>query len=268
MSRIDPITTRRRVSELPAISLADLNEAASLQMRVDRKYVVNEKQLLAMIGAIATRLAALEIDGQRAFAYESVYFDTPAFESYLSAAHRRRARFKVRTRSYLDGGFTMLEVKTRGARNVTVKNRQEYGFENRAIVVPESHPFVDSVTGRVGLGAQLSPVLTTEYERTTLVDLDDIARLTVDANLRCTDWKSDQVQLGASYVVETKTSGPPSTADRWLWSRGIRPTKISKFGTGLAALNPGLPSNKWHRTINRHFADRPALRDLVQLTGC
>lgn len=253
MSTIAPTTTGDRVSRLRPISLADLNAAASLQMRVDRKYIVNAEQLEAMIDALATRLAALEINGQRAFGYESVYFDTPDLESYLSAAYRRRARFKVRTRSYLDDGFTMLEVKTRGTRNVTVKNRQQYRFDDRGIVVPESYEFVDSATGRVGLGAQLSPVLRTEYDRTTLVDLDDIARLTIDAHFRCTDWKNDRLRLGSSYIVETKTSGPPSIADRWLWRHGIRPTKISKFGTGLAVLNPELPSNKWHRTINRHF---------------
>lgn len=255
MSTIAPITAEGLVIQLRPISLVDLDEAAALQKRVDRKYVVDEEQLFAMIDALATRLAALEIDGRRSFGYESVYFDTPVLESYHSAAYRRRTRFKVRTRSYLGSGSTMLEVKTRGTRNETVKNRQAYGFDNRAIVVPESFDFVDSVSGRVGLGARLSPVMTTEYERITLVDLDDIARLTIDANLRCTDWKNDQIQLGTTFIVETKSAGPPSAADRWLWSSGIRPTKISKFGTGLAVLNPELPSNKWHRTINRHFAD-------------
>ena len=241
------------VGQLPAISLIDLDEAASLQRRVDRKYILDASQLAEMVGVLANRLAALEIDGQRSFSYESVYFDTPDFESYRSAAYRRRNRFKVRTRSYLDHRSTMLEVKTRNTRNVTIKHRQEQDFDLRSTLVPESFDFVDAATGRSGLASKLEPVLTTEYERTTLVDLDDIARLTIDAGLRCTDWKHDVVRLDAAYVVETKSAGSPSTADRWLWSSGIRPTTISKFGTSLAALNPELPSNKWHRTINRYF---------------
>ncbi len=241
------------VRDLPSISLADLNEAASLQRRVDRKYIVSQGQLMLMVEALATRLAALEIGGRRAFAYESVYFDTPEFESYLSAAYRRRTRFKVRTRSYLDSGSTMLEVKTRGLRNETVKTRQEYSFDSRDAVLAKSHGFIDQATGRPGLAAQLVPVLTTTYKRTTLVDLDDIARLTIDAGLRCVDWRGSEVGLHGNFVVETKSTGHPSAADRWLWSKGIRPTKISKFGTSLAALNPDLPSNKWHRTINRYF---------------
>ena len=34
-----------------------------------------------------------------------------------------------------------------------------------------------------------------------------------------------------------------------LWDAGITPAKISKFATGMAALNPQLASNKWEETI-------------------
>jgi hypothetical protein len=44
----------------------------------------------------------LEIDGARSFAYDSTYFDTPDLDAYLLAATRRRRRFKVRTRTYVD----------------------------------------------------------------------------------------------------------------------------------------------------------------------
>ena len=95
--------------------------------------------------------------------------------------------------------------------------------------------------------------MTTAYRRTTLVDLDDIARVTIDANLRCMDWTGRSVGLVDDFIVETKSGGSPSATDRQLWAAGLRPEKISKFGTGLAALHPELPSNKWHRTLQRHF---------------
>ena len=53
-------------------------------------------------------------------------------------------------------------------------------------------------------------------------------------------------------VVETK-SAAASPMDRLLWSRGVRPTRISKYATGLAALDPALPHNRWSRTLRRHF---------------
>jgi hypothetical protein len=54
-------------------------------------------------------------------------------------------------------------------------------------------------------------------------------------------------------VVETKSANLPSQSDRWLWAHGIRPSRISKFCTGLAALHPELPANKWHRTLQKHW---------------
>jgi hypothetical protein len=41
--------------------------------------------------------------------------------------------------------------------------------------------------------------------------------------------------------------------DRWLWQSGVRPVRISKYCTALAAMRPELPANKWHRTLARHF---------------
>lgn len=250
MSETTPLAA---VVQLSPITLEALNDAAGLQTRVDRKYVLEPGELVELVGDLAGRLAVLDIEGQRSFGYESVYFDTAGLESYRSAAHKRRRRFKVRTRSYLDTQSTMLEIKTRGPRNVTVKRRQAHDHHHRTVLDGPAASFVDTMTERPGLASTLLPVLTTTYQRMTLVDLDDVARLTIDADLRCTDVHGRAVTIGDRFIVETKSSGSPSAADRWLWSHGRRPEKVSKFGTGLAALDPSLPSNKWHRTLQRHF---------------
>ena len=59
-------------------------------------------------------------------------------------------------------------------------------------------------------------------------------------------------------IIETKSGSAPSVADKYLWRAGIRPVKISKFATGMAALNPQLPANKWKRTIQRWMQLEPA----------
>ncbi len=250
---MDALIRTEPVEHLSPISLEELNAAASLQERVDRKYILTSDQLADLTEALAGRFAVLEIDGRRSFAYESIYFDTLGLDSYLGAARKRRRRFKVRTRTYLDSGTTMLEVKTRGARKQTIKRRQLHEFERRSRLDADDCRFIDDATGLVGLGATLRPTLTTSYRRTTVVDLDDVARLTIDADLRCVDSSLHEVRLLDRFVVETKAGGAPSAADRWLWANGLRPEKISKYGTGLAALHPELPSNKWHRTLTRHF---------------
>lgn len=253
MTALSAVTPLSAVERLSPISLAELNDAAGLQTRVDRKYILDTAGLVALVGDLAGRLAALDIDGRRSFGYESVYFDTAELECYRSAAHKRRRRFKVRTRTYLDSQTTMLEIKTRGPRNVTVKRRQPHPYDSRTALDGHAASFVDTMTGRHGLASSLLPVLTTTYERLTLADLDDVARLTIDAGLRCASTNGPSVTLDRCFIVETKSSGSPSAVDRWLWEHGLRPEKLSKFGTGLAALDPSLPANKWHRTLQRHF---------------
>lgn len=242
-----------RLDHLSPISLTDLDAAAALQERVDRKYVLDADDLDRLVDEFGGRLAALDFDGRRWSSYESVYFDTEQLDCFRDAAHRRRRRCKVRTRTYLDTERTMLEVKTKGPRKQTVKHRTPHDFDRRASLGAAGREFVYDVIGVSGFGAQLLPTLTTRYRRATLVDLDDVVRLTIDADLRCTDWAGRTVGLGDRFIVETKSSGEPSAVDRWLWSIGRRPEKISKFGTGLAALRPTLPSNKWRRTLDRHF---------------
>ena len=246
-------TVADAVASLPAISLAELNDAAALQVRVDRKYILTVPQLETLVGEQLHRLASLEIDGARSFAYESVYFDSPELRSYHDAAHRRRKRFKVRTRTYLDDQTTMLEIKTRDGRGSTIKERHGHSFDHRDEIDCRAGSFVDASIGVPGFAARLLPVLTTGYRRTTLVDLDDIARVTIDDGLRCVDWSGGSFTLDDRVIVETKSTRSPSMTDRLLWAAGIRPSKISKFGTGLAALHPELPSNKWHQTLRRHF---------------
>ena len=65
----------------------------------------------------------LEVDGRRSSRYESTYLDTVDLDSWTAAATRRRRRWKVRSRVYADTGERWLEVKTRGLRGATVKER-------------------------------------------------------------------------------------------------------------------------------------------------
>ena len=97
---------------------------AALLTRVDRKYLLTTAEAEVVLAAVAAlHPLVLDIDGTREFAYESVYFDTPDLLSYRLAAHDRRRRFKLRTRGYLDTDGAFLELKTRGSRSATVKDR-------------------------------------------------------------------------------------------------------------------------------------------------
>ncbi len=107
-------------------------ELAELQTRVDRKYFVPADVFRRMIAELAGEMRVLDIDGKRTFGYESVYFDTPDLSTYRAHVQRRRLRFKARTRTYLDSGLCMFEVKLTGARGETVKERVPHPEQYRA----------------------------------------------------------------------------------------------------------------------------------------
>ncbi|WP_062209975.1 polyphosphate polymerase domain-containing protein [Demequina oxidasica] len=246
------------VAGLDSISLESLNEQAALQTRVDRKYIVPVDEWATVFASLEQEFRVLEEDGRRGFGYESDYFDTADFAAYYDAARRRPRRYKVRTRHYLDSGLSAIEVKLRSARGETVKHREWLPQEaaRSAALTFESRVFVGSFD-QIGHDVdRLTRVLTTSYERTTLTGED--ARITVDSAVSATDADGTQTGFGDALIVETKSASRAGSVDRALWAHGIRPSRVSKYCTSLAALRPELPSNRWARTLRRHITDAPA----------
>ena len=288
-----PTSAPLSTDHLASTSLAELNSAAGLLTRVDRKYLVPLERAQELVGGLTSEARVLDIDGRRRFSYASTYFDTPGLEAFMLAARKRRRRFKVRTRTYLDSGLCFLEVKTCGARSSTVKRRMGYYADDASRLTGPGRAFVAAclagagVTGSAAareVAAALRPVLTTTYERTTLHLPRAEARATIDtaltwrrltpgvrtrttaagagapqalspAHLTAAINDGEPVAVADIAVVETKNPATPSPADRALWDAGHRPTRISKYATGMALLHPELPANRWYRTLTHELAD-------------
>jgi hypothetical protein len=234
---------------LAPVALADLVEEAALLARVDRKYVVPVAALDELLTALPQGTRVLEIGGRRRFGYRSTYLDTPDLASFHSSGRSQRTRWKVRTRDYLDTGGRWLEVKTRGARGATVKQRVPLGGDG---LIGDAAALVDTAVGD-GTARTLWPVLTTSYGRTTVLLPGASARVTIDIDLTWTSPAGDSLRPRGLAIVETKTGSTPSAVDRLLWARGFRPVRLSKYGAGLAALDPTLPRRKWHDALARHL---------------
>jgi hypothetical protein len=234
------------------IGLDELVGRAALMTRVDRKYVLALPDLMPALSRLdGARI--LDIDGCREFGYQSVYFDTPELSSYLAAARGRRRRFKVRVRTYLDTGNRFLEVKTRDGRGSTVKHRTPYsgdGFDR------DARAYTAAVLHGAGIAAdprRFEPTLTTYCRRSTLFVPATRSRVTVDTGLA---WALPDGRAGVladRAILETKSDHRNAGVDRLLWSLHRRPCSVSKYGTGLAALRPELPANRWHPVLRRHF---------------
>lgn len=234
------------------VSLAEVEQHAALQKRVDRKYALDVATAAEVIPRLMARSAVMGISGRRSFWYRSVYFDTADHESYRRAATKRRLRWKVRTRSYVETGASYLEVKRRGTRGVTEKVRVALPPGARTVALDEiGRSFVDGVLDRPGLGAGLAPVCTTVYQRTTLVDLDSTTRATIDTSLTL-----DTAVAPGLVIVETKSPGGLSWFDHMLMAAGARPEPVSKFGLAMAVAHPELPANRWNRLLRTHLGDR------------
>ncbi|MER6156857.1 polyphosphate polymerase domain-containing protein [Streptomyces sp. NPDC001868] len=261
------------VGALRPIGLDELVDRAELLTRVDRKYMLPLTDLPLVLGGLdgagtsrpggaeSGGVRVLEVDGERRFAYRSVYFDTPDMDGYLGAARRRRRRFKLRIRTYLASGQHFLEVKTRGPRGTTVKQRVPYDGEPDRLG-PEARAYADEVLREAGIDShsfRLVPALTTRYLRTTLFLPGGGSRVTVDTGLTWALPDGTELRTPERTIVETKAGRAGSGADRLLWSLKHRPCPVSKYGTGLAALRPDLPANRWLPVLRRHFPTAPAL---------
>lgn len=243
---------------LPTISLTELAARAELLTRVDRKYLmpytaaVDILATLAEVASTGQSSQVLQVDGRTVSGYASTYFDTEDGESFWSTATARRRRWKVRTRSYLDSGDCWVEVKTRGPRGRTVKERTPHPRTYADRLTAPAVAFVTErlIAARAHHGPfRAHPVLHTTYDRSTVLLPDGCSRVTIDTGLT---WQLPDGTVAAPrdlVILETKTTGPASSLDRALWRAGVRPSRLSKFGTGLALLDPDLPAHRWHRLL-------------------
>ncbi|RTE48217.1 VTC domain-containing protein [Actinobaculum sp. 352] len=269
------------LSTLPGISLEELSETAELLQRVDRKYLVPRDSAAYLVADLAELGArALTIEDRREFSYLSMYFDTPTFGLYREAATGRRRRFKVRERMYLDSGLHFLELKTRGPRSLNVKDRRRLkpveirhslgmrqtaggqgDVKRGALDDGDTRIWLAEMLLRRGIEhapipAQagvdsLLPVLNSAYRRSTILQ-PDLARLTIDRDLTLAPLLGNGEHREVDeVVVETKSGGAPSVADRLMWHYGVRPIRISKYALGVASAFPDMPHNRWHRAMKK-----------------
>lgn len=253
---LEPGADRSLDAQLAALAPIGLGEAefVALPARFERKYVVDEQRLADFVDRVAPTHSVLEIDGRRVATHSTVYFDTADLAAYRAHVQGRRRRYKVRTRHYGDPGAAMLEVKLKGLRGATVKQRCPHPGPDLTHLGDDALRFVESVVRDVygfGVAPGLAPALVTTYRRTTLVDLDAGVRVTIDRDLRV-GAGDEAVALGrGTAIVETKSVSPRPAVERMLLANGVRPQRLSKYCMGVVALNPEVAGNPWRRQMRR-----------------
>ena len=222
-----------------AITLDQLNSKAAMMSGIDNKYIVKAENLMGMVPQLLETFDILEISDQRAFAYDTRYYDDVDHSTFNEHHQGRRQRIKVRAREYVGAGLCFLEVKVKGLRGMTEKHRIPYDTKNFHALTPEAVQFAQETYSRQ-YGTQfnfaLRPSLDVHYKRMTLVARAGGERMTIDTNLRFkSEDRASEPGTGV-FILETKSANGRGLADRILRAGGERPTNsCSKYCIGMAA---------------------------------
>ncbi|MGW3243177.1 polyphosphate polymerase domain-containing protein [Streptomyces sp. NPDC001070] len=245
---------------VPGATLAEVDAAAALQHRTDRKYLIPLDRARAFVDRLADTHRVLDLDGRRTTTYLSMYFDTPQLGAWRAHVQRRRHRWKIRTRLYVEDGLCRVEVKTKDGRGATVKHALPAAEQSYGRLDDRAAEFVDDVLRRSAVpvaAADLAPAAEIRYVRAALADLHHGTRITLDGALTCHQDHSTAALDPDTILVETKGTARPAPADRLLLGLGARPVSLSKYIVGQSLLTPGLPDNDVRRLARTHFHPGP-----------
>ncbi len=241
------------------ISLEQLNCKAAMLERLDNKYVVRMPVLLEAAGELARHFEILEIDGVRAFTYDTCYFDDEQLHCYHDHHQGRRKRCKIRVRRYLDAGLCYVEIKLKHKRGITLKKRLKTTPDRYGVLDHAARAYIEQAYEAlygIPYPHRLSPVIEMRYRRITLVARQGGERMTIDGGMAFRHDGASRQTDDDVFIVEAKSANGNGLADRIL--RGFHQHPIngcSKYCVGMAALD----------LVPRHNRFLPALRRLNAL---
>lgn len=246
------------ISTFDPISLSEM-EGVKLMNRIDTKYAVSIDLLPSILTAAKVDYFAQEIDGQRIATYDTLYYDTNTLDMYMRHHDKQLVRQKIRVRQYVDSNLTFLEIKRKNNKGRTKKKRIAVpGFDIHAETLGQSKRELWSVEDFIATKSrytweQISPHLSTRFERITLVNKAKTERLTIDMNLI---W--DNVVTGKKksfnnlVIIELKRDGNVSSPmNKIMLDLRIHPFKISKYCIGTALTTPDIKKNRFKDKIRK-----------------
>ena len=240
-----PSKIKTIIDKFKPITLNKMN-GVELMDRTDTKYVFNVDKLYDILVKATENYYILEVNGQRVHSYKNQYFDTDDFQMYSKHHSGQLNRYKIRYRKYQVSNIAFLEIKFKTNKRRTIKKRIKNDFSNdingeSTSFIEENSPYkIDDLT----------PVLTNDFERITLVHKIDKERITLDFNISYTCNTSGIKKshaLPKLAICEVKRKGYSNTSDfvTILRSVGIRQSSMSKYCVGAALLNSDLKHNRF-----------------------
>ena len=248
----------RILNEFAPISLSEM-ESVKLMNRIDTKFAVPLSLLPVILDYARQDYYAQEIDGKRVATYDTMYYDTDTLDMYIRHHDRQLVRQKIRVRQYVDSNLTFLEIKRKNNKGRTKKKRITVpGFDISANTIGRSKKEDWQVADFIEQKSRytwdvISPHLSTQFHRITLVNKAKTERLTIDLDLV---W--DNVVTGKRFtypdlvIIELKRDGNvPSPMLGIMQQVRVHPLKISKYCIGTAITSPTLKRNRFKAKIRK-----------------
>ncbi len=235
------------------LAMSVLMDRAELMDRTDRKFVFHRSMLLDILMDCVADYHILDMEGQRAFDYETEYYDTPDWQFYLEHHRGKANRYKVRRRKYGSTGEEYIELKHKTNKGNTQKLRVLGNQLDMAKALLHEH-IGESLT------QQLQASLMVHYQRITLLHKSKNEKVTLDFSLRWStpeqpeDAHSAQQQWASKsfdnvVIAEVKSTNLHfNTFQQIAKSRGIREGSMSKYCMGCLAVYPNIKHNRFKQT--------------------
>lgn len=240
------------IANLDPISLKGL-DSVKLLNRVDRKYVIplaSLPQILRLL--IKNQYSILEIDGHRAFSYQTTYFDTTDYRFYKDHHNHLSSRIKVRTRTYKENNLHFFEIKMKSNLR-TNKLRERLDAPGAELSNLQSNQ-ITSIYPKP-LESELIPALINAFTRITLVNKAKTERCTIDVNIafRNPEFPEKEISLNDIVIIEVKQSKTSVLKGIVASLRTMRvfPSSISKYILGLILIHPEIKYNSFKPLLSR-----------------
>ena len=250
------VTKAKILEKFAPITLEEM-EGVKLLNRIDTKYLTDEATLGKILSdAAAAGYRALVAEGVKISPYNSVYFDTPQLKMFLDHHNRRLVRQKVRTRIYVNSGEAFLEIKRKNNHGRTKKKRIGIN-ENEIMAFASNTSACEYLAKHSWFTAEdIKPVLSTAFERITLVNPAQTERLTIDTRLHFKNYRTGMTtSLEDADIRELKQDGhAASQMKNILLDNRVKPVRISKYCIAVTLTDPSVKSNRFKvkvRTIEK-----------------
>lgn len=245
---------KEKALSLVPIGLQEM-EHASLMDRFDVKYLIGVNDLPQILEEASPYYNVLEINNQRIFQYDTLYYDTPCRRLYYSHLWGKTNRYKIRFRNYVESDLSFFEVKYKNNKGKTYKSRIKLPTKFRDHLNEDMSKFLSEITPLTATEFESS--VRVYYQRLTLVNKINKERVTIDLNLKFKykDNISGYPEMVVFEIKQEKLAG--SDMVNILKKYQYRPGSISKYCLGVLSTHPNIKYNRF----------KPKFRKIIKLNS-